>query len=288
MRLLSTRRRHPATRALFLAMALFVMGVLYATVAPASTSTADGSRSTQVEEGKALYQVGCSSCHGMNGEGTSQGPTLIGVGSASVDFQMETGRMPAAAPGAQMPIKPNRYTSEEIAAIAAYVDSLGTGVQIPNTSQYSLEKPTRAQFGQGQTGDAEYQQAMDEYYRTVARGGELFRTNCSACHNFQGSGGALPKGKHAPSLEGVSGKHIWEAMRTGPQQMPVFSEETITDEDAAAIIAYLDHMHSDNPNGGFTLGSLGPVSEGLWAWVLGIGGAVVFAIWITAKGVRAK
>lgn len=288
MRLLSTRRRHPATRALFLALALFVMGALYAAVAPASTSTADGSRSTQVEEGKALYEVGCSSCHGLQAEGTSQGPTLIGVGSASVDFQMETGRMPAAAPGAQMPVKPNRYTDEEIAAIGAYIDSLGAGITVPEPSQYSLEKPTRAQFAEGAAGDAEYQEALDGYYRTIARGGELFRTNCSACHNFQGSGGALPKGKYAPTLEGVSGKHIWEAMRTGPQQMPVFSQDTISDEDAAAIIAYLDTLHSQNDNGGFTLGSLGPVSEGLWAWLLGIGGAVVFAMWITAKGVRAK
>jgi len=274
-------------RALFLALALFAMGALYTAVAPSSSSNADGGQSTQVEEGKALYQVGCSSCHGLQGEGTSQGPTLIGVGSAAVDFQMATGRMPATAPGAQIPTKPNRYTEAEIAAIGAYIDSLGTGITIPEQGQYSMSRPQRNAFPEGTAGDAEYNAAVEEYERVVARGGELFRTNCSACHNFEGKGGALPEGKYAPSLVGVSGKHIWEAMRTGPQQMPVFSQEVITDDDARAIIAYLNELHS-RPNGGLDLGGLGPVSEGFWAWVLGIGGAVAFAVWITAKGVRAK
>lgn len=287
MRLLSTRRRHPLMRALFLALALVAMGALYTAVAPPTSSNADGGQSTKVEEGKALYQVGCSSCHGLQAEGTSQGPTLVGVGSASVDFQMSTGRMPATAPGAQIPTKPNRYTADEIAAIAAYIQSLGGGVAEPQPGQYTLTRPQRTNFPAGPEGDAKYEAALDEYARVIARGGELFRTNCSACHNFEGKGGALPEGKYAPSLVGVSGKHIWEAMRTGPQQMPVFSSEVISDDDARAIIAYLNELHS-RPNGGFDLGGLGPVSEGFWAWVLGIGGAVAFAVWITAKGVRVK
>ncbi|HIT74102.1 MAG TPA: c-type cytochrome [Candidatus Avipropionibacterium avicola] len=288
MRLLSSRRRHPATRALLLALALSVMGVLYATVAPTPASNADGQSSTQVAEGEALYKVGCASCHGLNAEGTSQGPTLIGVGSASVDFQMGTGRMPATAPGAQIPTKPKTYSDEEIAAIGAYIDSLDIGVTVPKPSQYSLEKPVRSQFPDGHDGDTAYQESLDEYYRVVALGGELFRTNCSACHNYQGTGGALPEGKYAPSLEGVEGKHVWEAMRTGPQQMPVFSEDVISDEEAAAMIAYLNDIHGQRNNGGLTLGGYGPVGEGLWAWIIGIGGLCCFAVWITRKGVRAK
>lgn len=288
MRLLSSRRRHPATRALLLALALSVMGVLYATVAPTPASNADGQSSTQVAEGEALYKVGCASCHGLNAEGTSQGPTLIGVGSASVDFQMGTGRMPATAPGAQIPTKPKTYSDEEIAAIGAYIDSLDIGVTVPKPSQYSLEKPVRSQFPDGHDGDTAYQESLDEYYRVVALGGELFRTNCSACHNYQGTGGALPEGKYAPSLEGVEGKHVWEAMRTGPQQMPVFSEDVISDEEAAAMIAYLNEIHGQRNNGGLTLGGYGPVGEGLWAWIIGIGGLCCFAVWITRKGVRAK
>ncbi|MDN5726982.1 MAG: c-type cytochrome, partial [Propionibacteriales bacterium] len=214
MRFLSTGRRHPAIKTMLLAVALIVMGLFYAGTAPVNQSSADSGSSTQVEEGRKLYQIGCSSCHGMQGEGTSQGPTVQGVGSASVDFQMATGRMPAAQPGAQMPRKDVRYTNDEIAAIAAYIDSLGPGVTIPEAKQYSPDGLSE-----------------DE----IARGGELFRTNCSACHNFTGKGGALPNGKYAPGLGGVEDKAIWEAMRTGPQQMPVFSEEVMTDQDAREI-----------------------------------------------------
>ncbi|MFX4272713.1 c-type cytochrome [Propionibacteriaceae bacterium Y1685] len=267
MRFLSTGRRHPAIKTLFLALALIAMGAFYAGMAPVSQSSADGGNSTQVEEGRKLYEIGCSSCHGLQAEGTSQGPTLAGVGSASVDFQMGTGRMPAAQPGAQMPRKENRYTDEEIAAIAAYIDTFGPGLTIPEPEQYSAE-------------------GLSE--EDIARGGELFRTNCSACHNFSGKGGALPEGKYAPTLEGVDDKHIWEAMRTGPQQMPVFSQEVMTDQDTREIIAYLNHLHERPNDGGMALGGLGPVPEGAFAWIAGIGVLVGFAVWIAAKGVRVK
>ena len=105
----------------------------------------------------------------------------------------------------------------------------------------------------------------------LARGGELFRTNCSACHNFEGAGGALPGGKYAPSLKGVSNKHLYQAMLTGPQQMPVFSDEVLRPEDKRAIIGYLNELHDRPSDGGLALGGLGPVSEGLWAWILGLG-----------------
>ena len=108
----------------------------------------------------------------------------------------------------------------------------------------------------------------------IARGGELFRTNCSACHNFEGAGGALPNGKYAPSLFGVSNMHLYEAMLTGPQQMPVFSDEVLTAEDKRAIIGYLNDLHEQPNRGGLALGGLGPVSEGLWAWIVGLGGLI--------------
>ncbi|MET1004524.1 MAG: cytochrome c, partial [Propionibacteriaceae bacterium] len=198
MRFLSSRRRHPAAKALLLVFALFVMGALYTVVAPASQVSADTGTSQQVEEGKALFQVGCASCHGLNGEGqvtdTIQGPTLIGVGAASVQFQVSTGRMPMARPAVQAPVKPSRYTEEEVNALAAYVASLGPGPAIPEPAAYDTSGVSEAD---------------------IARGGELFRTNCSACHNFAGAGGALPGGKYAPSLYGVSGLHIYEALITG-------------------------------------------------------------------------
>ena len=62
----------------------------------------------------------------------------------------------------------------------------------------------------------------------MARGGELFRTNCSACHNFEGPAGRCPTASTRRRLQGVSNKHLYEAMLTGPQQMPVFSDEVLT------------------------------------------------------------
>ncbi len=271
MRFLTARRRHPAAKALLLVLALFVMGALSTLLGPNQQSSADTGKSQQVEAGKALFAVGCSSCHGLNGEGQTtadiQGPPLAGVGAASVEFQVATGRMPLARPDIQAPVKANRYNPEEIAALAAYVDTLGPGPGIPSPAQYTPGELS-----------------PDE----LARGGQLFRTNCSACHNFEGSGGALPGGKYAPSLYGVSNQHIYEALITGPQQMPVFNDDVLTPEDKRLIIGYLNTLHERPNQGGLALGGLGPVSEGLWAWILGLGSLMAFAIWIAAKGAKAK
>ncbi len=271
MRFLSSRRRHPAAKALLLVFALFVMGALYTVLAPASQVAADTGSSQQVEAGKSLFRVGCASCHGLNGEGqvngAIQGPPLTGVGAASVQFQVSSGRMPMARPAVQAPVKPSEYTEAEVNALAAYVASLGPGPAIPDPQQYT---PTGLSSAD------------------IARGGELFRTNCSACHNFAGAGGALPGGKYAPSLYGSSNLHIYEALITGPQQMPVFSDNVMTPQDKRAIIAYLNDLHSSPDRGGLALGALGPVSEGLWAWILGLGSLVGFAIWIAAKGAKAR
>ena len=271
MRHLSARRRHPAAKAVLLVLALLVMGSVYTVVAPSPKVAADTGTTQQIEEGRALFQVGCASCHGLNGEGqitdTIQGPPLVGVGAASVDFQVESGRMPMARPEEQAPIKKNIYTEEEIAALAAYVASLGPGPGIPTPEQYSTE-------------------GLSE--EDLARGGELFRTNCSACHNFRGAGGALPEGRYAPSLAGVSNEHIYEALITGPQQMPVFSDEVLTPDDKRAIIGYLTELNERPSDGGFDLGGIGPVSEGLWGWILGLGSLMFFAVWIAAKGAKAK
>jgi ubiquinol-cytochrome c reductase cytochrome c subunit len=164
-------------------------------------------------------------------------------------------------------VKPNLYSDEEVAALAAFVASLGPGPAIPEPAQY---EPANLS-------------AED-----LARGGELFRTNCSACHNFEGAGGALPNGKYAPSLVGLDPKRIYLAMLTGPQQMPVFDDEVLTPEDKRAIIGYLEDLHSRPTDGGFGLGGLGPVSEGLWAWIIGLGSLIFFAMWIAAKGAKAK
>ncbi len=120
------------------------------------------------------------------------------------------------------------------------------------------------------------------------RGGQFWRTNCTACHGFAASGGALPGGKYAPTLKGVDEKYIYEAMLTGPQQMPVFSDGVLKPEQKRDVIAYLKSIEEDPNYGGSALGSLGPVSEGLFAWLFGIGGLVAFAVWIASHSVRSK
>jgi ubiquinol-cytochrome c reductase cytochrome c subunit len=264
---LSARRRHPLAALVVLLFALAATGGLYAALAPAPKAQADTSQSSlAIEQGKKLYQVGCASCHGMSGQGSSDGPSLVGVGSAAVDFQVGTGRMPAKQPGPQVEAKKNTYSQAEIDQLAAYIASLGPGPATPTKDQYS---PASAD---------------------VAKGGELFRTNCSQCHNFVGKGGALTHGKFAPSLKGVSSKHIYEAMQTGPQNMPSFPDSTMPSDAKANIIAYLkavDSAQSPNP-GGFTLGSLGPVSEGLFAWVFGLGTLIGLTTWLAARTTKAK
>ena len=99
---------------------------------------------------------------------------------------------------------------------------------------------------------------------------------------------AIEQGKYAPSLEGVSAEHLYEAMITGPQQMPVFSDQVLKPDDKRAIIGYLTQLNGQAEEGGLDLGGIGPVSEGLWAWILGLGTLMFFAVWIAAKGAKAK
>lgn len=267
MKKLSARRRHPLAALVVLLFALAATGGLYAALSPAPKAQADeSSQSTQIAEGQKLFSVGCASCHGSRGQGSSDGPSLVGVGSAAVDFQVGTGRMPAQQPGPQIQKKPKQYTQDEIDQLAAYIASLGPGPIAPAADQYDPAG-----------GDA-------------AKGGELFRTNCSQCHNFVGKGGALTDGKYAPTLKGVEPKHIYEAMQTGPQNMPSFPDTTMPQKQKQDIIAYLhevDTAQSKNP-GGFTLGSFGPVPEGLFAYIFGLGTLIAIAAWVAARTTKAK
>lgn len=274
---LSRHRRGPLAGLIVLLMGLLLTGGLYTALSPAQAKP-QAADAELVAEGRDLFLVGCAFCHGKNGEGIpstregyNYGPSLVGVGAAAVDFQVETGRMPMASPGAQAPRKKPVYNDEETAALAAYVASLGPGPAIPDESDYSIEGLSE-----------------QEREEAISRGGQIFLTNCTACHNFNGGGGAMPRGGYAPSLEGVEAKHIYEALLTGPQQMPSFSNGNLSPEEKRDVIAYLDSIQETAEYGGFTLGGLGPVSEGMFAWVLGIGGLVGVAVWIASHTTRTK
>lgn len=272
MRKLSTRRRHPLAGLLVLLTGLVVAGGLYAAFAP-KPAEAEAVTSRDIEAGRDLFIVGCASCHGINAEGIETengnvyGPSLIGVGAASVDFQVGTGRMPLAQTSVQAPVKPVAYSEEEISQLAAYVASLAPGPAIPGEEYTNIDEASVAD---------------------IREGGELFRTNCTACHNSVGAGGAMPGGKVAPDIRDSSPVHIAEAMITGPGQMPVFSDAVISPEEKRNITAYIKQLDSQPSYGGFGGGSLGPVVDGMFTFIIGIGGLVGFAIWIGAHGARVK
>jgi ubiquinol-cytochrome c reductase cytochrome c subunit len=273
---LSRHRRGPLAGLLVIIAGLLLTGGIFTAVVN-TTAQADETTASadQVAQGRDLFLVSCSFCHGQNGEGIRDedgdflGPPLIGVGAAAVDFQVGTGRMPMAQPGAQVPSKPVLFNDEETAALAAYVASLGPGPAIPTEDDYSIEGLSD-----------------EERAEAITRGGQIFLTNCTACHNFEGSGGAMPHGGYAPSLHETSAKHIYEAMLTGPQNMPTFGNGNLTPDEKRDVIAYLYSLREMPDYGGFGLGGLGPVPEGMAAWLGGIGILVGFAIWIAAHTTR--
>jgi ubiquinol-cytochrome c reductase cytochrome c subunit len=198
---------------------------------------------SRVTRGHELFLASCSSCHGARGEGAKQGPVLIGVGAAAADFQLRTGRMPLADPSGQPVRKPQAFSDDEIKALVAYVASLGAGPPIPD---------------------------VDVDAGDLSEGGTLFRLNCAACHSSAGVGGALSYGSDAPALQSATPTQIAEAIRTGPGQMPVFGPDTFSDHQVNSIVRYVRYLSDPDDPGGFSLGRIGPITEGLVALLLGI------------------
>jgi quinol---cytochrome-c reductase cytochrome c subunit len=251
----SARPRRLPTVFLLL-IALVALAALWAAFAPKSSAAESEDPNLAVREGRALFLVGCSSCHGLDAQGGNQAPSLIGVGSAAVDFQVGTGRMPLAEPGAQAERKTPLYNQTQINQLGAYIDSLAPGPKVPT---------------------------VDLADGDLAYGGELFRTNCAQCHQAVGQGGALTNGKHAPALNDVTPTQVAEAMRTGPESMPVFSPGQLDDHQVNSIAKYVEFLKSPNDPGGHGIGHYGPVPEGLVAWLVGIGGLVVATLWIGSR-----
>ena len=236
--------------------ALVLTGALYSVFAPAQA--ADGTSESAAEAaGRELYQRSCITCHGANLEGVPErGPSLIGVGEASVYFQVHTGRMPLARQEAQAQEKPPVFSDEEIDQLMAYVQANGGGPTLPS--------------GDLRDGD-------------LAEGGELFRLNCASCHNFVGEGGALSSGKIAPSLKNANDLTIYTAMLTGPENMPVFGDNQLTPDEKRAVINYVQTIKQQADPGGAGIGRIGPVSEGLVIWVVGIGALLFGIFWMGSK-----
>jgi ubiquinol-cytochrome c reductase cytochrome c subunit len=213
--------------------------------------------------GKLLFDQTCSSCHGSDANGVSPsgaatiGPNLQGVGAATIDFWVTTGRMPATDIAAvEAERKPPRLTDKQALEVAAYIDSLDPSVPaVPNVNLKGAN---------------------------VSVGANLFQLNCAACHTITGAGDALAFGTNAPSLQNrqVTAQQVAEAIRIGPANMPRFSGN-LSDSQVRDVVAYVTEkiQHPANP-GGAGLGGVGPVAEGFIALLLGVGGLALICFWI--------
>ena len=258
---INARRRRPAAGYAALLLGLVVVALVYGSLTSRGGTQASAAVGAQqgIRAGKELFQANCSSCHGLEAQGTSQGPSLVGSGAAAVYFQMSTGRMPAKEPGAENERKPVTFSPRQIEDIAGYVASLGGGPEIPTPEQVSTEGAN------------------------TALGSQLFSANCAQCHGFAGAGGALTYGKNAPPLTESTPTQIYTAMLTGPEAMPVFSDGALSPQAKRDIIAYITQTRVEPNPGGFSLGRTGPVTEGLVIFLGGLGFLVIISMWITAK-----
>lgn len=242
---------------------IFVDGALASVSAP-TTPGATATTSPQISGGPApgerLYLRDCAVCHGATGAGTPRGPALERVGTASVHFQLTTGRMPISAPGSGLFRPKPRYSSSEIDAIVEYSrDFVSEGPEIPTI----------------------------ELDGDVGRGGELYRTHCAGCHGTAGVGGALVySDTSAPGLGGSPPVETAEAMLVGPGTMPTFTPRPLDEQELEDIVLYVeDVLRSPRDRGGYGLWHLGPVPEGAVGWIVGLGSILLIARWIgTTRG----
>jgi ubiquinol-cytochrome c reductase cytochrome c subunit len=218
-----------------------------------SRAALDPSRRADVEH---VFLRDCATCHGADARGTDLGPDLRGVGTAGIDYQLSTGRMPLSSPDAEPTRGTPQYSPATIRALVAYVHALaGGGPPIPD---------------------------VDVAAGRLQQGGSIFRLNCAACHAWSGDGGALLN-RAAPSVHPATDEQIAEAIRSGPGNMPAFGTAAITREQLDSVIRYVQHLDNPDDRGGLALGHLGPLAEGAVAIVLALGLLVIAVRWIGTR-----
>jgi len=202
--------------------------------------------------GAGLYAGNCASCHGPTGEGIDgngrpgagdiigEGPSLRGVGAQAADFYLRTGYMPLRNPHTQPARSPILFSPHELELLIAYVASLAKGPPIPTP------QPDRG---------------------NLASGLQLFTQHCAGCHQVVAAGGVVT-GARVPPLAQATNRQIAEAVRIGPYVMPHFSQQAISDRQLDSIIRYVDYAKHPDDRGGWALGHVGPIPEGMVAWLI--------------------
>lgn len=200
-----------------------------------------------VAQGRTLYQDGCSSCHGLDARGIpGRAPSLRGVGALSADFYLSTGRMPLDRPGAQPLRGEPAYPPGQIRALVAFVASFG-GPRIP---------------------------AVDPGAGDVAQGQREFAQSCAGCHQIVGEGGMVT-GAAVPDLKRSTPRQVAEAARIGPYLMPRFNERQLDARDLNSLARYVQWTQAPEDRGGWGIGHLGPIPEGMVAWLLGLAALIL-------------
>ena len=254
MRLVRAPRRSRRRRLAMVATAALLGGLALAEIAPppvASQQLAPNPAGAGglSQQGRRLFVSGCSSCHGFQAQGVSgQGPSLHGAGAAAADFYLRTGRMPLDNPGQEPLSAQPRYSDAEIRALDAYIGSFG-GPPIP---------------------------AVDPAAGSQAEGLKLFTSSCSGCHAITAKGG-VAVGAFAPPLGGVTPTEVGEAIRVGPFVMPDFPKAQISDSQVNSIASYVQLTQHPDDRGGWGIGHIGPVPEGLIAWLLALVSILIVA-----------
>jgi ubiquinol-cytochrome c reductase cytochrome c subunit len=248
-----------ALRQAALAATILLSGLAVAAAAEAQppsgvTHAPGGSRQKQLQLGEGLFAANCASCHGFRGEGvltpsesgvgdvSGEGPSLVGVGELAPDFYLRTGRMPLDHAGEEPERQRPLFNSHEIEAISAYVASFGGGPKVPEPEP---------DFG------------------ALSEGMSLFTEHCAGCHQIVGEGGYVT-GAKVPVLGHATPTEIAEAVRIGPFLMPKFPPSQISDRDLDKIIAYVQRSKDPEDPGGWGIGHIGPVPEGIVAWFVAI------------------
>jgi ubiquinol-cytochrome c reductase cytochrome c subunit len=244
-------------RALALLAFACAAGALLLWSAPGTPAAQPPTDPAVVAQGRELFVSGCAYCHGTDAAGVAgRGPTLHGVGAAAADFYLATGRMPLAEPGDEPRRNPPAYTAAERTALVAYVGSLG-GPAIP---------------------------PVDPAAGDLREGRQRFADQCAGCHAITGRGGIVP-GAVAPALQQASATQIAEAVRVGPHLMPASTEAQVDQHALDSITRYvLSTRHLDDA-GGWGIGNIGPVPEGLVAWLLA-GGALLLVLRLVGERSR--
>lgn len=216
----------------------------------ASTSPAAAPMpSSLLAQGHALFESSCSSCHGLDAQGIrGRAPNLHGVGALAADFYLQTGRMPLPSPRAQPMRGSPAFPQGKIKALVAYVASFG-GPGIPTV------QPRRGSLAEGQ---------------------RLFGLNCAGCHTIQGQGGIVT-GAIVPSLNAATPTQIGEAVRIGPYVMPRFSEGQLSTAEVDSLARYIQSIQHPDNLGGWGIGRIGPIPEGMVAWLLAAAALLLIA-----------